>query len=143
MVHVRMREENEVERGKVGKRRCGFYKTFDTERHGPKTNPDAGAENGIGNEGETVDLQQDGAVPEPSGMQTAIGPVARVGMERGGFGLARIFFRNAAKKGRRGPAQEPSRFGCVLKPVRQALLAMIMALVRLRTHLLSIFADAG
>ena len=85
MVHVGVGEEDGIDAGDLVERECGFDDALKAEGEGAKIDADAGGEDGVGDDGKAFNLQENGGMAEPGGVDAGIGPA--VGGRLGGGGV--------------------------------------------------------
>ncbi len=68
MVHVRVRQQDEIDGRQILQVGCHVYHSFDTQRERPEIQPDPQTENRVRQNGEAVDIQEDGAMSQPGSM---------------------------------------------------------------------------
>ena len=77
MIHVRMGEQDNVDLRQLGQGQCGLHQPLQSQCHGPEADTRARAENRIGEDCYTIDLEQHGGMAQPGGVQAGIGPEMR------------------------------------------------------------------
>ena len=92
VIHVGVGEQDDVDLRQFRDGERGLHEALEAERHRAEADAGAFAEDGIGEDRNAVDLQQDGGVAEPGGVQTGIGPEVRVGdgAARAGSGVSEV-----------------------------------------------------
>ena len=80
MVHMGMREEYDIGHRHVGRVKRRLDEPLQTDRERADVQADAAAEDRVREDGNSVDPEQNGRVPEPCRMQAGIGPGAGIGM---------------------------------------------------------------
>ena len=88
VIHVGMGEQDEVDFRQLGEAEGGLDQTLQAEREGAEADAGARAEDGVGEDGDAVDLEQHGGMAEPGGMEAGIGPGMRMGTMGRGQNLA-------------------------------------------------------
>ena len=83
MIHVRVREENDIDSGQFPDRKGRLHQPPDAQRSRSQADADSSAEHRIGQDGNAVDLQQNGAVTNPGRVQSFFGPEPGIGPVRG------------------------------------------------------------
>ena len=78
MVHVRVREQDDVDLRQLGDGERGLHQALEAERHRAHADAGARAEDRVGEDRNAIDLEQHGGVAEPGGVQTGIGPELRM-----------------------------------------------------------------
>ncbi len=110
MIHVRVGEQDEINRRELRLRDSDINQAFDANGERTYANAHARAEDGVSENGEAVDIQENGAVAEPRSVQSLGAPELRLRSKRRGLRLAVIFLGNLAKK-RRGSLPQKARGG--------------------------------
>ena len=84
MIVVRVRDEHEVDGGKLADGEGGGEVATGAACDETEADADAVAKDGIGEEGHVADTEEDRGVAQPGGGERLILPIAEVGFERGG-----------------------------------------------------------
>src|SRR5579872_7497475 len=106
MIHVSMREQDQVRRRDTFQAQGGRGEALEAERQRAETQAHAVAENRVGQDGEAFDFEENGAVAEPGGVQATVGPPLWRWMFLGIQDWAPEFARVLLPEGGRGPVGE-------------------------------------
>ena len=110
VIHMRVREQNQIDSRKFANRRGHFDKPFDADGERSKIDAYAPAEYGIRENGVPVHLDEHGGVSIPGGMQTSIGPEPGLRVIRRWNTFTRIVFRYFAQECGRCAAKKLGSF---------------------------------